>query len=301
LITLFVFNFQAVFGTARNENVPGYEKSDNVGSEEGYVVYNFPFENEVQFAANVNVNLDISLDSEFSDLNFNVNISAQNSLSVSLQGGKYDENFEDNSFRHNRKRYRHHWNAFIKIASNSSMEKIEISTSVSKEEYSSTNDEWALYDSEEDEWYPLETTYDDSEERLIVTINDPANISYLTIFESDDDSMPIMIIIISVVSIIALSLFMAFSKQEYRTYIKNRLFTEQTGVHRLSIEDVLENENRSKIIDLILDNPGIHFNEILRIIDLSPGNLVWHLDIFNFLQNYWEEKHWTIYCVFSIL
>ena len=36
------------------------------------------------------------------------------------------------------------------------------------------------------------------------------------------------------------------------------------GVHRLSIDDVLENENRNKIIDLILNQPGIHYKELFR-------------------------------------
>jgi predicted transcriptional regulator len=45
------------------------------------------------------------------------------------------------------------------------------------------------------------------------------------------------------------------------------------------MEEVLENKNRNKIIELVLDNPGIHFNQLLRKTDLAPGNLVWHLDI----------------------
>ncbi|MBD3196611.1 MAG: winged helix-turn-helix transcriptional regulator [Candidatus Lokiarchaeota archaeon] len=53
----------------------------------------------------------------------------------------------------------------------------------------------------------------------------------------------------------------------------------EKGAHRLTMEEVLENKNRSTIIDHILEEPGIHFNELLRKTDLAPGNLVWHLDI----------------------
>ena len=42
---------------------------------------------------------------------------------------------------------------------------------------------------------------------------------------------------------------------------------------------VLENQTRTKIIEAILEDPGIHFNEILRTIQSSAGNLAWHLDI----------------------
>ena len=279
LTSLIIFNYLAAFGNARNENVTGYHNSDYFDSSDGYVVYNFPSDNEVTFAANVDVGLEISLDSDFSDLNFKVNVLAENDLSISIQGSQYDEDFGEKSFKRNRKRYRHHWGAYLQITSNSSMELLEISTFITNEEYLNTNDQWAVYNAIDDQWDPLETSYNESEELLTVTINDPVNISYITIFESDNDSTSVFIIIISVFAVVALSLFMAFSKQEYRQYIRNRLFTEQTGVHRLSIEDVLENENRSKIIDLILDIPGIHFNEILRLTELSAGNLVWHLDI----------------------
>ena len=66
---------------------------------------------------------------------------------------------------------------------------------------------------------------------------------------------------------------------EYRDYLLNRIIHFNTGPHRLTIEQVLENENRDKIITLILEEPGVHFNEILREIEISAGTLVWHLDI----------------------
>jgi len=69
------------------------------------------------------------------------------------------------------------------------------------------------------------------------------------------------------------------SKQEYRTFLLNRVLQIETGAHRLTMEDVLENENRSKVIDLIVDNPGIHFSELLRQTQLAPGNLNWHIGI----------------------
>ena len=69
------------------------------------------------------------------------------------------------------------------------------------------------------------------------------------------------------------------SKQEYRAFLLNRVLQLETGAHRLTMEDVLENENRSKVIDLIVDNPGIHFSELLRQTSLAPGNLNWHIEI----------------------
>lgn len=76
-----------------------------------------------------------------------------------------------------------------------------------------------------------------------------------------------------------ISLIIVLSKKEYLKKIKRRTTPIDKGAHRLDMEEVLENENRSKIINLILKHPGIHFNELLRKTNLAPGNLVWHLDI----------------------
>jgi predicted transcriptional regulator len=109
---------------------------------------------------------------------------------------------------------------------------------------------------------------------------------FITIYNVNEESeyVPepyplIWIFIISLIIIIVISVILIISKEEYINYIKNRLNYRDKGCHRLSLDEVLENQNRSKIIDLILENPGIHFNEILRETELSPGNLVWHLDI----------------------
>ncbi|MHA1486594.1 MAG: hypothetical protein ACTSSC_05430, partial [Promethearchaeota archaeon] len=75
------------------------------------------------------------------------------------------------------------------------------------------------------------------------------------------------------------SIAILISKKDYFQYLKTRTIPIEKGAHRLSLEDVLENENRNKIIDLILKESGIHFNELLRKTELAAGNLVWHLDI----------------------
>jgi predicted transcriptional regulator len=76
-----------------------------------------------------------------------------------------------------------------------------------------------------------------------------------------------------------IALIVLMTKKDYIDRLKRRNVNINKGAHRLDIEEVLENENRSKIIDLILEEPGIHFNELLRKTELAPGNLVWHLDI----------------------
>ena len=69
------------------------------------------------------------------------------------------------------------------------------------------------------------------------------------------------------------------TKQEYRHYLLNRVVDIDKGAHRLTMEEVLENEFRNQILNLIIENPGIHYSELLRSIETSSSNLAWHLDI----------------------
>jgi predicted transcriptional regulator len=88
----------------------------------------------------------------------------------------------------------------------------------------------------------------------------------------------IQYLIYSLLGIILLfSLIM--TKQEYRHYLLNRIVDIDKGVHRLTMEEVLENEFRNQILNLIIENPGIHYSELLRSVDTSSSNLAWHLDI----------------------
>jgi predicted transcriptional regulator len=109
---------------------------------------------------------------------------------------------------------------------------------------------------------------------------------YITIFDIEGEQegpvvQPVIwIVLIIVLSVVViLGIILAITKTEYFELIKSRITSIDKKYHRLSMDEVLENENRNKIIDVILENPGIHFNELLRKTNLSPGNLVWHLDI----------------------
>jgi predicted transcriptional regulator len=100
-------------------------------------------------------------------------------------------------------------------------------------------------------------------------------------FPEDEANISELIIPISFfIGIIFIVLFtIVLSLKAYLKNIKNRTVSIEKGSHQLDIEEVLENENRIKIIDTILKNPGIHYNDLLRKVKIAPGNLAWHLDI----------------------
>jgi len=105
---------------------------------------------------------------------------------------------------------------------------------------------------------------------------------YFTVYEVNEPIAPPSydwLWVLIPIAIGFVGILIVLSKKDYIKHIKRRTTSIDKGAHRLEIDEVLENENRSKIIDLILEKPGIHFNELLRKTDLAPGNLVWHLDI----------------------
>ncbi len=149
---------------------------------------------------------------------------------------------------------------------------------------------WAYYNLQSGAWYLLDSQIVDG--WLITSIN---SVEDSVIFSADQiivapvqiepETSPIIRFLKEnwaylLIGAVALVFILLMSSQQYRDYLLNRLPIVNKGVHRhLEMEDVLENEVRSKIIDVILDNPGIHFNELMRFLDISAGQLAWHLDV----------------------
>ena len=89
--------------------------------------------------------------------------------------------------------------------------------------------------------------------------------------------------------------------EEYRSYLLNRFLPLNKGPHRLSMEQVLENETRGGIIDIILETPGVHFNQLLRQMSISAGTLAWHLDILETFKIIKKERVGQYLVYFSYL
>ncbi len=81
---------------------------------------------------------------------------------------------------------------------------------------------------------------------------------------------------ISVLILVLISAVLSLTVKEYKMYFKGKDFSTK-GHHILSYNDIFENENRKKIIARILQEPGIHNNELLRQCNLQKGQLQWHL------------------------
>ncbi|MCF2140152.1 MAG: winged helix-turn-helix transcriptional regulator [Candidatus Lokiarchaeota archaeon] len=81
-----------------------------------------------------------------------------------------------------------------------------------------------------------------------------------------------------IVSLLIIALSTIFSADEAVNWLENRI-NENKGIHRLSCKDILSNENRQRLLSTIANEPGIHFNALKRQLNLSAGQMTWHLEI----------------------
>jgi predicted transcriptional regulator len=106
----------------------------------------------------------------------------------------------------------------------------------------------------------------------------------------------IIITSLLIAGVLLLSVFEVLTVKDYKGYFLRKKFI-QTGNSYLTLEDIFENENRIKILKQIINNPGIHHNELIRSCQLQKGQLQWHLDVLLRNQIIKKEKYgqFTLY------
>ena len=95
---------------------------------------------------------------------------------------------------------------------------------------------------------------------------------------TEEINLSIILISIIIALIALLSIFEVLTVKEYRGYFIRKPLI-QKGKSYLTLKDIFENENRLNILREILNNPGIHQNELLRNCNLQKGQLQWHLRV----------------------
>jgi predicted transcriptional regulator len=83
---------------------------------------------------------------------------------------------------------------------------------------------------------------------------------------------------IGIPALIAVSILL-ISKHDYLRNVSLKVKGSNVPVHRMSFDSVVKNKIRSKILDLVLEQPGIHLNELMRKLDLDSGAINWHLQV----------------------
>jgi len=295
-IMLLELNIVLTHTIGRTENISEFWTNDIVESDE-YVIYNFPNNIIFEITTTSRINLYIEYENQIFNRQslfvFNNNESISLNISSKIKMENFGISQPPRSPRKGNFQLRYGYNCIFRIRSNSSIQNFKI-VYRKLDQFglkSNTNYSLAIYSNNQESWELVET-----EDRLNESISEQYLESslpeiesdtdyYVTLFEfsTEPDDWTWIIFTIMIIAVGLLSIAFLISKKEYFQYLRKRTVSIEKGAHRLSLEEVLENENRNKIIDLILNEPGIHFNELLRKTGLAAGNLVWHLDI---LQTY---------------
>jgi predicted transcriptional regulator len=66
--------------------------------------------------------------------------------------------------------------------------------------------------------------------------------------------------------------------KEYIEYFRN-LRDNGFQNHRLSYEEVMENNYRKRIVENIINDPGISYNRLRNSTNMGPGQFRWHINV----------------------
>ena len=292
LIIFFEFNFLVTQTLAiRTVNVNGFSTDDHVNSNE---TVRYMFYNQIIFDITTNVSLDLHLeyDNRIRDRQIFFHINNSKSILLNVTSKPNIQNFglskTPQGPGQGDSQYQYRYNCIFQVRTNETLEMLQVE-GLKLPSYGFNPESsytLAIYNTNEDNWELIDTyeavNESSSEIFLQGTIfaleaDTDYFITYFELSIISYDWIWILIIIIGAIGIGALAVLI--SKKDYFQYLKTRTIPIEKGAHRLSLEEVLENENRNKIIDIVLKEPGVHFNELLRRTDMAAGNLVWHLDI----------------------
>ena len=294
ILLLIIINFNILISqvlSSRTEHISGFSTQDKVYPNESV---KYVFFNNIIFDISTDsfIDLDIRYENNIENRQIYFLINNSNPISLNISSKVSMQNFGMTGMpqepRKGETQFQYRYNCILRIQTNTTIESLTIK-SIKRSLYGlNPNLEYniALYESSQDSWELIDTIEElnesSSEYTLAGSVSDiQADTEYfITFYEVANifDNWFLMIILI-VGAIGIASIAILISKKDYFQYLKTRTIPIEKGAHRLSLEDVLENENRNKIIDLILTEPGIHFNELLRKTEIAAGNLVWHLDI----------------------
>ncbi len=296
LLTIIFLEFcsLAYLVLAKPQNVSGYSKRDEIKPGESK---SYEFSGNILFdiSTNVPLNLDVEYDKNIKDREISIDINNQDNDSISF-GISSKTNMNSFGFSSDPKEpkggnYRYQWQysygCIYRIKANHTIDELTLNFKKSDEYGLNPANEYSivLLDSDQESWEVIDTeemepqaASDGTDIEGTLTDLEPDVEYFITIYQKNDLSS-LWIVIALAIAIGVVSIVVILSKKDYIHFLKTRTVPLESGAHRLTLDEVLENENRDKIIDIILKEPGIHFNELLRRTELAAGNLVWHLDV----------------------
>ena len=291
-IILLQSNWLIINTIAKKKRIPGFWTEDIIQPN---AKVSYQFYNNITFEISTDVLIDLHIEYENNIANRQTSFMINNSDPIRLELAtkssllSFGQSQSPQQPRKGGYKFQSRYNCIFRIWANTSIESLTIryrkvlNYGIEPEKSYSL----AILESEQESWELIDTAEKTNEssteqylESTLVNLNENTEY-YVTLFEVGiiQDDWTWLIVTILVVAIGLISIAVLISKKDYIHYLRTRTVFIEKGAHRLSLDDVLENENRSKIIEFILNEPGVHFNELLRKTGLAAGNLVWHLDI----------------------
>ncbi|MFX1237841.1 MAG: winged helix-turn-helix transcriptional regulator [Promethearchaeota archaeon] len=89
--------------------------------------------------------------------------------------------------------------------------------------------------------------------------------------------------------------------KEYKNLLIKKAIPSYSNSY-LIINNIFENKYRRKIIDKVLEEPGIHNNELIRQCNIQNGQLKWHLNVllrYNIIKQVKIGQYNTFYPILS--
>jgi hypothetical protein len=316
IVAVAILSIQCIgLASARVVNIPPlvFIKSDRIIANEGAVIYNFSGNNQYVVSANVDIQLTLSIGIPLRFQHVNITINSSSDLNLFLQNLEYSLAFPNPRFEEdpdkdgNLTRYQQIWGSYLLFSFNKTGANMTLSVPIGGNYNITATDKFTAY--QNGSWHVLPTTTATNNNWLITNIAITQGINFFSVFASNEtapnpEDPPVeppvdppvdnldeilaqeqgrAIVMVSIGAMIGIIVVVAaaisFTGKEYRDYIKAKATNDFETHHKLTIDEVLENENRVIIIDEVLKEPGIHFNELMRKTSLAPGNLVWHLEM----------------------
>nr|MDO8114837.1 winged helix-turn-helix transcriptional regulator [Candidatus Sigynarchaeota archaeon] len=232
--------------------------------------------------ANVTTTISVTIDNNIRNKEFFVNITGTSPLIISVL---VDREFSDRRLQQGQDiavqgtqfRYRYSYGAAVRFQSNDSTSTVQLGGSITAFSQVKNQLTWiakSLTEPAEDPWSLVNSTL--SGDVLYATFGSSA---YATIAEQ---YIPVdwtwTIITVAAIVIIVVS-GLVISKVDYVRHAAMKVKSEGVRIHRMSFEKAVNHPVRTRILDLILNQPGIHLNELMRQLGLDSGALTWHLQI----------------------
>ncbi|MFW9947891.1 MAG: winged helix-turn-helix transcriptional regulator [Candidatus Odinarchaeota archaeon] len=291
LVIVLQFSFFIYQVSARTEVIPGFSTEDDINPNETVI---YKFSNNIILGISTDSFIHIRINYENRIANREIFLIVNNSSPISLNItskmdlGGFNLSKQPEVPRRGGFQFQYRYNCIYQIKSNVTIENVTF-RSIKNYFYGfspTTQYSMVVFEPSQNSWQQIGTfdKFNESSSEYYLE-SSLSNLKaetdyYITFFELSEvfDGWFWVILIIGLAVAFG-SIIILISKKDYFRYLRTRQTPIEKGAHRLTMEEVLENENRNKIIDLILNEPGIHFNELLRQTGLAAGNLVWHLDI----------------------